>query len=281
MFGSREWELRSRTLCLDKPLLMGIVNVTPDSFSDGGRFFSFDDGVRHALSLLEDGADILDIGGESTRPGSLAGTAGAIGANEEKRRILPLIEAVLHAVPKAVLSVDTYRASTARAAIEAGAQIVNDVSGMLWDPAMAATCAELGCGVVVMHTRGLPSEWASQPPIPQEEIAALVLRELRERIAFVTAAGIARERLVIDPGFGFGKRGQENLELLQGLPLLQELGLPLLVGASRKGFLGGSGIEERDAATHAFHAEAVRLGARILRVHDVRGACESLAQRSR
>ena len=149
---------------------------------------------------------------------------------------------------------------------------MNDVSGMLWDMAMASACAELGCGVVLMHTRGLPSEWQTMSPIPSGEVVSLVLRELHGRVKAVIAAGVQRERIVIDPGFGFGKRGRENDELLQGLDALQEVGLPIGVGLSRKGFLGGEVPAERDAATHAADLVAVRKGAQILRVHDVRGA---------
>ena len=273
------WQLRTRTLPLGgRTRVMGIVNVTPDSFSDGGQHASTETAIAHALRLLDEGADLIDIGGESTRPESSAGTDVAMDAKEEQRRVLPVIEGMLRQRPDAVVSIDTYRASTARLAIEAGAEIVNDVSGGIWDDAMLATCAELRCGVVVMHTRGLPSEWASQSPLPVQSVVGSVIEGLRERVAAALAAGIARERIVVDPGFGFGKRGAENWVLLAGLQRLHELDLPLVVGLSRKGFLDPAKLAaERDIATHAAGVTAMEAGAHMLRVHDVRGAVRSLA----
>ena len=267
---------------------MGVVNVTPDSFSDGGRFASTERAVEHGLFLLESGADILDIGGESTRPGSPAGTAHAIAAEVEQARVLPVVEALRRARPDVLLSVDTYRASTARLCVRAGAVIVNDVSGLLWDEAMAPTCAELGCGVVVMDTHGRPSEWKVQPSAssPQE-----VVRRLAERVGAAQQAGIARECIVADPGLGFGKSAAESWALLANWDALLQLGLPLLAGASRKGFLVqrpeaeqsgrlagevGSAMvgrpDGRDPLTHAAHGAALLAGAHVVRVHDVRGA---------
>jgi dihydropteroate synthase len=274
-----EWQLRTRTLRLgERTLVMGIVNVTPDSFSDGGQHMGTDAAVAHALRLLDEGADIVDIGGESTRPGSVAATDDAISAEEEQRRVVPVIAGVLRARPEAVVSVDTYRAVTAKLAVEAGAEIVNDVSGGLWDPAMLTTCAELRCGVVVMHTRGLPAEWALQEPLQDHAVVGTVLDGLRERVAAAVSAGIALERVVLDPGFGFGKRGAENWALLDGLDRLQVLDLPMLIGLSRKGFLDPSLLAtERDDATHAADARAVLRGAHIVRVHDVLGAGKSVA----
>jgi dihydropteroate synthase len=280
VIGSRvhfRWQLRTRALQLgERTLVMGIVNVTPDSFSDGGQHTSIQAAVAHALQLLEDGADVVDIGGESTKPGSSAATADAVTAREEQQRVLPVIAGVLQARPDAVISIDTYRASTARLAVEAGAEIVNDVSGGLWDPKMLATCAALQCGVIVMHARGLPSEWASQASLAADEVLPLVLDGLNERVAAAITAGVKRERIVVDPGFGFGKRGPENWALLAGVEQLHTLGLPVLVGLSRKGFLDPlKPASARDEATHAAGAEAVRSGAHILRVHDVCGAVRS------
>ncbi|QEE27384.1 dihydropteroate synthase [Terriglobus albidus] len=261
-FARRErfpWQLRSRRLSLgERTLVMGIVNATPDSFSDGGHY----DPVAHGLRLLEEGADILDLGGESTRPGG----AGEVSGEEEQSRVLPVIKALAKA--GAVVSVDTYRASTARLAIEAGAEIVNDVSGLLWDPEMASTCRALGCGVVVMHTRGKPSEWATLPPMTA--IVPTVVRELQQRIA---ESGIARDRLIVDPGFGFGKRGEENFTLMAGLEGLKEIGLPIMAGASRKGFLGGE-VRDREFATVAMHTAAILSGAHVIRVHNVKAAVQ-------
>ncbi len=237
---------------------MGIVNATPDSFSDGGHY----DPVAHGQRLLDEGADILDVGGESTRPGG----AGEVSGQEEQSRVLSVIEALTKA--GAIVSVDTYRASTARLAIEAGAEIVNDVSGLLWDPEMSSTCRALGCGVVLMHTRGKPSEWATLPPMT--EIVPTVVRELRQRIY---ESGIRREHLIVDPGFGFGKRGEENFTLMAGLDQLKELGLPIMVGASRKGFLGGE-VRDREFATVAMHTAALLTGAHVIRAHDVKAALQ-------
>ncbi len=273
-----DWQLATRTLRLgERTLVMGIVNVTPDSFSDGGTHATAQAATDHALRLLDQGADMLDIGGESTRPGSAAGTPEALSAEAEQQRVLPVIEGVLRARPDAILSVDTYRASTALAAVQAGAEIVNDVSGMLWDPAMLSTLATLRCGVVLMHTRGLPSEWATQQPLDEDETVPLVVRELHERLATALRDGIATERIMLDPGFGFGKRGAENWALLHGLAALHRLHRPLLVGLSRKGFLAPAlHPMQRDAATHAANRVAVQQGAYILRVHDVQGAYASL-----
>ena len=272
-----DWHLRSRVLPLgERTEVVGVVNVTPDSFSDGGAFPSTAQAVEHALRLLDEGADILDIGGESTRPGAPALTSEAISTEEEQRRVLPVIEGVLRVRPDAVLSVDTYRAATAQRAVEAGAQIVNDVSGGLWDGAMFATCAALRCGFVLMHTRGLPSAWASQERLPLEKLASTVAAGLLERLQAATQAGIARERILLDPGFGFGKRGAENWALLHQFAALRQLDRPLMAGLSRKGFLAPAGstqpAAQRDDLTHAANAIAIVAGAHAIRVHDVPGA---------
>ena len=228
-----DWRLRTRTLALGpRTLLMGILNITPDSFSDGGRFLAPDAALEHALQMLDDGADILDLGGESTRPNSVPITPA-----EEQARILPVLRAILAARPSAILSIDTYHAETARLAVEAGAEIVNDVSGHLWDPAMSATCAALGCGNVLMHTRGRPHQWRTQPALAPSQVLPLVLRDLQDRANAALAAGIARDSIVLDPGFGFGKILDENYPLLAHLDQLHTLGFPILAGLSRKSFL--------------------------------------------
>jgi len=277
------WKLRTRELALGgRTLVMGVLNVTPDSFSDGGKFFAREKAIAHALMLLEEGADIIDIGGESTRPGKRA----PITAEAEQERVLGVIEGVLAAQPEAILSIDTYKAETARAAIAAGAEIVNDVSGFLWDPAMAATCAAAACGVVLMHTRGRPAEWAVQPPLAADEVVPLVKGQLAARAGAALAAGVARESIVLDPGFGFGKIGEENYPLLRQFDVLQALGFPLLAGASRKSFLLKTleartgeepGAKSRIHATIAAHTAAILAGASIIRVHDVRPAVEAAA----
>ena len=277
------WEIRNRALALGKrTLLAGVLNVTPDSFSDEGRFFSPEQAVEHALRLLGDGADILDIGGESTRPG----TRPPLSASEEIDRILPVIESVRRERPNAVISIDTYKAETARAAIAAGAEIVNDVSGFLWDSAMAAECAKLACGVILMHTRGTMREWRTHPPLPHDQVVPLVLRDLRERVEHALKAGVQPNRVVLDPGFGFGKAGDENYPLLANLDALHALGFPILAGTSRKSFLGKTlqkmyGREvppaQREIATAASITAAILAGAHIVRVHDVTTTREAAA----
>jgi len=289
---SFEWLLRTRTVPLgQRTIIMGILNITPDSFSDGGHFYTPQDApdraVNQALQMLEEGADILDIGGESTRP-----NAAPLSPSEEQARILPALEAILKAHPSAVLSVDTFHATTARRAIEAGAEIVNDVSAHLWDSAMSATCASLGCGAILMHTRGRPHEWPSLPPLAPDEVLPLVMNELKARLDAAVAAGIPRNRIVLDPGLGFGKRFDENYPLLAHLDQFHELNQPILIGASRKGFLGHT-LAERPSlaalhadippaqarlhATTAANVAAIFAGAHILRVHDVRPAAEAAA----
>jgi len=266
----------------ERTLLVGVVNVTPDSFSDGGKFLSAPSAIDHALKMLEEGADILDIGGESTRPG----TRPAVTAAEELQRVLPVIEGILKSQPQTILSIDTYKAESARAAVAAGAHIVNDVSGLLWDPAMAAACAELRCGVILMHTRGRSHEWRTLPPLQHEEVAPLVVRELKQRADAAISAGIEPAAIVLDPGFGFGKVLDENYPLLAHFDELHTLGYPLLAGVSRKAFLGrrleqmyGHNVaaDQRGTATVAAVTAAVLVGAHLVRVHDVRTAREAAA----
>jgi dihydropteroate synthase len=288
-----DWSLRTRTLPLGpRTLIMGILNVTPDSFSDGGHFYSPqhapERALAQAITMLEEGAEILDIGGESTRP-----NATPLTAEEEQSRILPVIQSILRQKPEAILSIDTFHASTARRAIEAGAEIVNDVSGHLWDPEMSTTCAELHCGTILMHTRGRPQDWPTLPPLAPDEVLPLVLNELAARLEAATRAGIPRDRIVLDPGFGFGKRLDENYPLLAHFDRLHQLNLPLLAGVSRKGFLAHTlaqhpslalllngatpAMEDRLQATTAANVAAILAGAHIVRTHDVRPAAEAAA----
>ena len=283
---SFDWRLRSRALPLGpRTLIMGILNVTPDSFSDGGQFLNPDAALKRALSMLDEGADLLDLGGESTRPNSLPITPA-----DEQTRVMPVLRAILAARPDAILSIDTWHAETARLAVEAGAEIVNDVSGHLWDPDMSATCAKLGCGTVLMHTRGRPQEWRSLPPLSPTEVVPLVLGDLEVRAQAAFAAGIAREAIVLDPGFGFGKAFDENYPLLAHLDAFQTLGFPILAGVSRKSFLTrtlatlvSSNSEvvvpappDPDPTTVA-NTAAILAGAHLLRVHDVRPARQAAA----
>jgi len=270
-----QWSLGTRTLELGKrTLIMGIVNVTPDSFSDGGLYVDSEKATAHALQLLDEGADIVDVGGESTRPGAKQ----AVSAEEELRRVLPVITALKQQRPNAVISVDTYKASVARAAVAAGAEIVNDVSGLRWDPLIAKTIAEIKCGVVLMHMRGRPEEWRTLPP--SGDIVLLVKRELREWVEAAVLAGVRRERIALDPGFGFGKNFEQNYPLLGRFQELQSLGFPLAAGTSRKSFLGRTLAKDgKDAAVAdrlygnlAAHTALILKGAHVLRTHDVKAA---------
>jgi len=268
---------------------MGVVNITPDSFSDGGLYFTPEQAVEHALRLLDEGADLLDLGAESTRPGSLAGEEAALSADEEQARLLPVLEAVLKARPDTVISVDTYKSATARAAIAAVAEIVNDVGGFIWDEAMAAACVELRCGVVLMHTRGRPAEWRAQPGLERDAILPLVRDGLAASLRSALGAGIAEESIVLDPGYGFGKRFEENYGLLARQAELLALGRPLLAGLSRKSFLartlgklpsyagGDVGLGARETASIAALVTAILQGASLVRVHQVRAAQEAAA----
>jgi dihydropteroate synthase len=281
------WKLRTRTVELGRrTLVMGIVNITPDSFSDGGAFFDPDAAVVHALELLDEGADLLDLGAESTRPGSRAGGAApAVSADEEQARLLPVLKSILKARPHAVVSVDTYKAATARAAVKAGAEIVNDVSGLKWDAEMAEVCAEAGCGVVLMHTRGRPEEWRGQAKMDADEVMATVRAGLSESLKVAAAAGISPHAVVLDPGYGFGKRFEENFSLLGRQAELLELGRPLLAGVSRKSFLGralaplyggvDAPVEARETASVAALVASILCGASIVRVHAVSAAREA------
>jgi dihydropteroate synthase len=285
------WQLRSRSLDLGtRTLIMGVVNVTPDSFSEGARFFEPKAAIAHALELLDEGSDILDIGGESTRPGTRvqpdeSSNKPLVTEDEELRRIVPVIEGVLAARPGTILSIDTYKSGVARRAVAMGAEIVNDVSAFQWDEAMARTCAELRCGVVLMHTRGQPSEWRQLPH--ETDITKLVVHDLANRVQIARDSGVQRERIALDPGFGFGKNFEENYPLLARLESLQHLGFPLLVGTSRKSFVGRTigkrrGGEDASPKQRLYGSLAAMVtgilhGANIVRVHDVKPAVEAAA----
>jgi dihydropteroate synthase len=286
-----QWNIGARTLELGRrTLIMGVVNVTPDSFSDGGMFIDAEKAVVRAEQLLDEGANIIDIGGESTRPGSAV-----VSEEEERRRVLPVIRDLKRRRIDAVVSVDTYKASVARAAVELGAEVVNDVSGFRWDPKMAKTVAELKVGAVLMHTRGRPEEWSSLPPIGDPVL--IVKRDLRQWAEAATLAGVKRDHLVLDPGFGFGKRLEENYPLLAHFAELQQMGFPLLAGVSRKSFIGrmlaaegknkidgkdknkdqnkDAEVGERLYGTLAAETGLILKGAHIIRTHDVRLALDA------
>jgi dihydropteroate synthase len=271
------WRMRTQTLPLGhRTRLMAIVNITPDSFSGDGTLradMPLAAGQKFALGAAveaaDSGADIIDLGAESTRPASHP------------------LEALLRERPEAIVSVDTYHAATARACARAGAEIVNDVSGLTWDEAMGAAIASTGCGLVLMHTRGRPAAWATQQRLAPSEVLPTVFAGLMQQLALAEATGIPDEKIVADPGFGFGKRGTENWSLLAGLARLHELGRPLLAGVSRKGFLGDAvsdvqspqleKSEARRIASVSAGVAAILAGAHILRVHDLQAAREAAA----
>jgi dihydropteroate synthase len=253
------------------PVLMGVLNVTPDSFSDGGEFFDPDGAVVRATSLLDEGARIVDVGGESTRPGS-----DPVSPQEELRRVMQVVRGILAARPEAVISIDTRRASTAEAALDAGARVVNDVTA-LGDPKMAHLVAERGCPIVLMHMRGEPKSMQQNPHY--EDVVREVRDFLAHRAERAVRAGVDERSIVLDPGIGFGKTLEHNLTLLNRLDALVELGFPVLVGASRKSFLGkisGGGPKDRLFGTVATNVLAYERGASLFRVHDVRANKEAL-----
>jgi len=286
-----DWNIGSRSLALGKrTLVMGVVNVTPDSFSDGGDFLDPEKAVEHALRLLDDGAEIIDVGGESTRPGArvnpsttskAADTSKPVSEKEERDRVLPVIANLKQKRPNAIISIDTYKASLARAAVEAGAEVVNDISAFRWDPKMAKTVAELKCGAVLMHMRGRPEEWRKLPPVA--DIVMLAKRELRDWADAAMMAGVKRERIVIDPGFGFGKNFEDNYPLLRRLDEFHQLRYPLLAGVSRKSFIGrmlkrdgkDAAIPDRAYGTVAAETAAILKGVHIIRTHDVRACIDA------
>ena len=285
------WRLRTRTLELGRrTLVMGVVNITPDSFSDGGSFLDPEAAVVRCMQCLDEGADILDLGAESTRPGSRAGghtdgISALVSADEEQARLLPVLEGLLKALPQAVASVDTYKAATARAALRAGAEIVNDVSGFTWGPGIAQVCAEFGAGVALSHSRGWPEAWRTQPQLAPDAVLATVRDGLAASFAAAQAAGITPDQIVLDPGYGFGKRLSENYVLLNRQAELLNLGRPLLAGLSRKSFLGhtlaplfdgqDAPLDARENASLAAMTAAILHGASIVRVHQVRPAVEA------
>jgi dihydropteroate synthase len=290
------WNLGSRTIELGRrTLIMGVLNVTPDSFSDGGLYLDAEKAVAHAEKLLDDGATIIDVGGESTRPGAGVSAGALDGAvppgaqesdpsvseEEERKRVLPVIRDLKKRRPEAIISIDTYKAGVARAAVETGAEIVNDVSGFRWDPKMGKTLAELKVAGVLMHTRGRPAEWRSLPPIGDPVL--VVKRDLRQWAETAALAGIKRDHLAVDPGFGFGKRFEENYPLLARFSELQQMGYPLVAGTSRKSFIGralaregkDAPVEQRLYGTLASEVTLILKGAHVIRTHDVRSTAEA------
>ncbi|HWR82825.1 MAG TPA: dihydropteroate synthase [Candidatus Deferrimicrobium sp.] len=262
-----------RELRLTRPLVMGVLNVTPDSFSDGGHFVDGEAAVDHALRLAREGADIIDIGGESSRPG-----AEPVSGSEEKRRVVPVIE-MLRRRTDAAISVDTYKAETARSAIDVGADIINDISALRFDAGMVELVATRRVPTILMHMQGTPRSMQDSPYYDDcvEEIA----RFFQDRIEFCTQQGIERTRLILDPGIGFGKRLSDNIDILRGLRRFKQFSLPVLVGPSRKSFIGmlhpvGTAADRRLGGSIAAAVTAVLNGADIVRVHDVAETVEAL-----
>jgi len=290
--STETWQLRTRSLDLGaRTLVMAVVNITPDSFSDGGSFLDPQAAIAHALQAADEGADIIDLGAESTRPGSRAGgapgsaQAPAVSTDQEQARLLPVLEGILRARPNAVVSVDTYKAATARAALVAGAEIINDVSGFTWDLDMPRVCAEAHAGVVLAHTRGRPEEWRTQPQLAPDALVALVREGLAESLSRATRSGIPLHAMLLDPGYGFGKRFGENYSLLARQKEFLAIGRPLLAGLSRKSFLGQTlaplygnapaPVLDRETASIAAMVAAILNGASIVRVHAVHPAIEA------
>jgi dihydropteroate synthase len=256
------------------PVVVGILNVTPDSFSDGGDFLDPEAAAEHAATMLDEGADILDIGGESTRPGS-----DPVSQEEEIQRVVPVLERILSVRPGAAISVDTYRSGTATAALEAGVSLVNDVTALRGDPRMASVVEEAECPVILMHMQGEPKSMQKYPYY--EDVVREVRDFLAERTEYAVAAGVRPDNVIVDPGIGFGKNLEHNLALLHNLDAIVDLGLPVLIGASRKRFIEGiTGVQEardRVIGTVATTVLAYERGATFFRVHDVRANREALA----
>ena len=270
------WKTRSRTLDLRQSAkIMGILNVTPDSFSDGGQFFSLEAAVLHARELIAEGAEIIDVGGESTRPG-----ADPVTLEEELHRVIPVIREIRSEFPSVPISVDTYKAETARQAILAGADIVNDITALRGDPKMIDVIRENEVAVVLMHMQGLPKTMQAAPSY--REVVSEVIEFLRERCDWLVSHGVDREAIAIDPGFGFGKRLADNIQLMRNLEAFQTLTRPLVVGVSRKSALGQlSGDSALSASKRIWPTVALTCllrekGAHLLRVHDVKPNVEAL-----
>ena len=271
------WAIRSGSFSLDRPVILGIINVTPDSFSDGGQFFSPEQAVSQGLRLVEEGADVLDIGGESTRPQG----AEPVDASEELRRVVPVVRSLRERLPRVPLSVDTVKSGVARAVLEEGVEIINDVSAFRLDPAMAAVCAEARAGVILMHSRGGVSEMGTYRFATYgADVMGDVIGELRSAATAAECAGVERTRIALDPGIGFAKRTEHSVAVIGALDRLANLGYPVAIGVSRKRFVGElSGVStpaDRVDGTIAANVMALALGARIFRVHDVRAARRAL-----
>jgi dihydropteroate synthase len=273
----RSWHVRGRVMPLDRPLVMGIVNVTPDSFSDGGEFLAPADALTRVRAMVADGADLIDVGGESTRPHG----ARAVTIGEELARVLPVVRAIAAGDPRVVISVDTVKSEVAEAALDAGAHVVNDVSALRLDPRMARVIARTGAGAILMHSRGGVADMGTYLHADYDgDVLDAVERELASQLAVARDAGIPDERLAIDPGLGFAKRPEDSLRVLACLARVARLGYPVVVGASRKRLIGSlTGVPQPAARVHGSVGAALAAyerGAAILRVHDVRATRQAL-----
>jgi len=275
--STHAWKLRDATIALDRPILLGVLNVTPDSFSDGGEYGSVDRALARVAEMIAEGVDLIDVGGESTRPQR----ATPVSTDEERDRVVPVIRAILAEHPAALISVDTVKANVAAAALDAGAHAINDVSGFRLDAGMAAVCATAKAGVVLMHSRGSVSTMGTyEHAVYGDDPVGEMVAELAEAQRRALDAGIAPESLVLDPGIGFAKRSEHSLSAIARLDRFLSLGAPVLVGASRKRFIGEiTGVSEparREYGTVGAHVAALSRGARLFRVHDVRAHREAL-----
>lgn len=272
---SERWVTAQGAVPLDRPILVGILNVTPDSFSDGGKFLDPDAALRHAGALVEGGADMLDVGAESTRPGR----KDAVSHEEEWRRLAPVVPELTRRFTDTPLSVDTVNAETARRALDVGAWAVNDVSGLRLDPEIADVCASRGAGIILMHSRGTTADMASYAHASYDDVVSQTAGELRDAVRLAEARGVSRDRIVLDPGLGFSKTPEQSYDVLRGMATLTALGFPVMVGPSRKRFLGtavGDELPARDRATAAVCVAAYLAGASFFRVHNVGLAREAL-----
>jgi dihydropteroate synthase len=259
-----EFKIGEKLFSFDKPYLMGILNVTPDSFSDGGKYLTEDQAVSHALEMIQDGADIIDIGGESSRPGSEP-----ITADEEISRVIPVIQKILERKPEAIISVDTYKSKVAEMALRSGAKIVNDISGFTFDPEIADICAHYNASVVLMHIKGTPKTMQLNPDY--NEVVSEIYDFLHSQVIFAKSKGI--ENIIIDPGIGFGKSVRDNFSIIKRLKDFKSIGCPILIGVSRKSFIGKTlnlEVEQRDLPTAAMEAVSIFNSARIIRTHNVK-----------
>ncbi len=263
-FSTKTYNIGNKSFTFTKPFLMGILNVTPDSFSDGGKYINYENAVNHALEMIDEGADIIDIGGESTRPGSEPVTA-----EEELNRVIPVIREILNKRPDTLLSIDTYKSRVASTALEAGVKIVNDISGFSFEPEIAEVCKHYKATAILMHIRGTPK--TMQNNTEYDEVISDIYDFLRIQTDFALQKGI--ENIIIDPGIGFGKSVKDNFKIIKRLKDFKSLGFPILIGVSRKSFIGKTlnlEINKRDLPTAAVEAVAVFSGARIIRTHNVK-----------